>query len=338
MRRAIMISPGHIKFKEAEKPLPGKEEVLLRIKKIGICGSDVHVWHGKHPYTSYPVIQGHEFSATVEEVGKAVKNINIGAKVTATPQIVCGECGPCKRGDYNICNELKVEGFQAPGVAQDFFVTDSKKVVVLPEAFSFEQGAMVEPASVAVHAVDKAGDVKNKNIIVFGAGTIGNLVGQVLKAKGAKVLITDLSDYRLDIANKCGLKNTSNAKKEKFIDAIKRIFGEEEFSIAFECVGVEQTISNAIENIQKGGKIVVVGVFSEDPRVNLGFVQDRELKLFGTLMYKYEDYEKSVSLIENGLININPLITEHFKFEDYEKAYHYIDKQGHKVMKVIIDL
>lgn len=338
MRRAIMTSPGHIKFKEVKRPQPGREEVLLRIKKIGVCGSDVHVWHGKHPYTSYPVIQGHEFSATVEEVGKEVKDINIGSKVTATPQIVCGKCGPCKRGDYNICNELKVEGFQAPGVAQDFFVTDSKKIVVLPGDFSFEQGAMVEPASVAVHAVDKAGEVKDKNIVVFGAGTIGNLVGQVLKAKGANVLITDLSDYRLDIANKCGLKNTTNAKKEKFIDSIKRIFGKEEFSIAFECVGVEQTISNAIESIQKGGKIVVVGVFSEDPRVNLGFVQDRELKLFGTLMYKYEDYEKSVSLINNGLIHIDPLITKHFRFEDYEKAYHYIDRQGHKVMKVIIDL
>ena len=119
MRQAIMTSPGKIEFQEVDEPKPGKGQVLIRVHRIGVCGSDVHVWHGKHPYTPYPVVQGHEFSAVVEAVGEGVSNIEIGTKVTATPQIVCGECGPCKRGDYHICDQLKVEGFQAPGVAQE---------------------------------------------------------------------------------------------------------------------------------------------------------------------------------------------------------------------------
>ena len=120
--------------------------MLLRIQRIGVCGSDIHVFHGKHPYTSYPVVQGHEFSALVEAVGPGVAGIAPGDKVTAMPQVVCGRCPPCRRGDYHICDRLKVQGFQAPGCAQELWVTAADKIVPLPDGFSFEQGALVEPA------------------------------------------------------------------------------------------------------------------------------------------------------------------------------------------------
>ena len=338
MKQAIMTTPGKIEFNEIDKPSPGKGEVLMKIQRIGVCGSDVHVWHGKHPYTSYPVVQGHEFSATIEEIGDGVENLKVGMKVTATPQVVCGECGPCKRGDYHICEYLKVEGFQAPGVAQDYFVTSADKIVVLPDSFSFEQGAFVEPVSVAVHSVNRVKDFENKNIVVLGAGPIGNLVAQVAQAYGANVLITDMSDYRLSIAEMCGIKNTSNAGKEKLGDAIKRSFNGEQFSIAFECVGIETTMTGAIENIQKGGEIVVVGVFGEKPRIDVGLIQDRELKLIGTLMYKYEDYVEAVKLIDEGKVKLEPLFSKHFDFYKYSDAYSLIDNEGEKVMKVFIDV
>lgn len=117
-----------------------------------------------------------------------------------------------------------------------------------------------------------------------------------------------------------------------------RVFGDKGFEIGFECVGIEQTMQDAIENIQKGGTIIVMGVFAEHPRVNLGFVQDRELKLIGTLMYKYEDYLEAVDLINSGKIVTRPLYSKHYPFTDYEEAYRYIDKQRDKVMKVFIDL
>jgi L-iditol 2-dehydrogenase len=309
MRQAIMTSPGVIEFNEAPEPVPGKGEVLIRIQRIGVCGSDVHVWHGKHPYTSYPVVQGHEYSAVVEAVGEGVQDIKIGSKVTATPQEVCGKCQPCKRGDYHICDELKVQGFQAPGVAQDLFVTTADKIVPLPDSFSYEQGALVEPVSVAVHAVNRAGSVKDKNVVVLGGGPIGNLVAQTAQAQGANVIITDLSDFRLAIAEKCKLLNTSNPNIESLAAASQRVFGNEGYDIAFECVGVESTMTEAVESIQKGGIIIVVGVFAEKAHIDLGLVQDRELRLVGTLMYQYDDYLKAVQLIKNGKIHTEPLLT-----------------------------
>jgi len=338
MRQAVMTSPGKIEFSQVEDPKPSKGEVLLRIHRIGVCGSDIHVWHGLHPYTSYPVVQGHEFSATIEALGEGVTDLKVGSKVTATPQIVCGACAPCRRGDYHICDKLKVEGFQAPGVAQDLFVTSAKKIVSLPESFSFEEGAFIEPVAVAVHSVARAGNIKNKNIVVIGAGPIGNLIGQVARAKGANVLITDISDSRLNLAKECGLSNISNSKNETLQAASQRIFMNKGFQSALECVGIESTMTDLIENIEKGSTIVVVGVFAKRPKVDLGLVQDRELKLVGTLMYKYEDYTEAVKLLDEKKVIVEPLFSQHFNLEQYNEAYKFIDENRETTMKVFIDL
>ena len=317
MKQAIMTQPGQIQFRDIAAPTPGAGEVLLRIQRIGVCGSDVHVYHGKHPYTSYPVVQGHEYSATVEATGAGVTGLTPGMKVTSVPQIVCGECAPCKRGDYHICDRLKVEGFQAPGCGQELWVTSADKIIPLPDSFSFEQGALVEPLAVAVHATSRAGKLAGRRVAVLGAGPIGNLVAQVARSEGATVLITDLSAYRLEIARQCGLTATSNAKEETLAQAAERVFGQDGFDVAFECVGVEPTITAAIASIQKGGTLVVVGVFGEKPRIDLGLVQDRELNIRGTLMYQRPDYRRAVELIASGGVITEPLMSKHFAFDDY---------------------
>jgi L-iditol 2-dehydrogenase len=338
MKQAVMIAPGKIELRDVPPPVPGPGEVLLRVRRIGVCGSDIHVYHGKHPYTKYPVVQGHEFSATVEALGPGVKGLVLGTKVTSMPQRVCGRCGPCRRGDYHICDDLKVEGFQAPGCGQELWVTRAEAVVPLPESFSFEQGALVEPAAVAVHAVSRAGKIAGRRAAVLGAGPIGNLVAQAARSGGAKVLITDLSHFRLDVARKCGLDATSNTGEETLAQASVRAFGAEGFDLAFECVGAESTITAAVEGIGKGGTLVVVGVFGAKPRVDMGLVQDRELNIHGTLMYKAEDYRRAVELIASGGIVTGPLGSKHFPLDRYLDAYKFIEEQGDRSIKVFIDV
>ena len=255
MKRATMTAPGEIEITQAAIPAPGPGEVLLRIQRIGVCGSDIHVFHGKHPYTSYPVVQGHEFSALIEAVGQGVSGLARGDKVTAMPQIVCGRCAPCLRGDEHICDSLRVQGFQAPGCAQQLWVTAASKIVKLPDSFSFEQGALVEPVSVAVHAIARAGNLAGRRAVVLGAGPIGNLVAQAARASGAEVLITDLSEHRLEIARRCGLRHTSNPNAEALSVASRRAFGDLGFDVAFECVGVEATLTAATENLAKGAQL-----------------------------------------------------------------------------------
>lgn len=334
-----MTEPGRIEFRTTEAPVAGPGEILLRIKKIGVCGSDIHVWHGEHPYTPYPVIQGHEFSAVVEAVGEGVTKVKPGMKATAAPQQVCGKCNPCKRGDYHICDSLKVRGFQAPGCAQDFFITTEERIVPFPESLSFEQGALIEPAAVAAHATNRVPTLKGKNVLVTGAGTIGNLVAQAAICRGAKkVLITDLSDFRLQKAIDAGIDGVCNVRDEKLAEKCKAFFGEEGFDVAFEAVGHERSLDDAIQNIQKGGDIVVLGVFGGKPSVDMSTVGDREISLIGTLMYRQEDYAQAVEWIASGAMKTSLLVTKHFPFEDYEKAYHFIEKEADKTLKVVIDL
>jgi L-iditol 2-dehydrogenase len=340
MLQAVMTEPGKIEFRQVEKPEIQDNEILMQIKRIGVCGSDIHVFHGMHPYTSYPVVQGHEVSGLVVAVGKNVEGLSVGDKITFTPQVTCGECYPCRNDMYHICETLKVMGFQTDGASQEFFPLDADKVLKVPDHVSLDQAAMVEPVSVAVHALTRAEeDLAGKKVLVLGAGTIGNLVAQVARASGASaVMITDINDYKLERAKECGIDLVVNPRQEDLTQAILRDFGPDRADLILECVGVQETITQAVENARKGTIIVVVGVFGEKPVVDLGLVQDRELSLVGTLMYQKRDYERAIELVAGDKLCLDRMITHRFPFEAYPEAYETIEaSQGH-YMKVMIEL
>jgi len=340
MKQAIMITPGVIEYQEVPKPGKLKEnEILLRIKKIGVCGSDIHVYHGKHPATPYPVVQGHEYSAMVEAIGENVTKVKVGSVATARPQLVCGVCGPCKRGQYNACQNLKVQGFQAPGVAQELFVVTEDRIVPIPENMTLVQAAMVEPAAVGAHSTNRVSSLKGRNVVVSGAGTIGNLVAQFAIARGAaKVLITDMSAYRLDIAKECGITGILNLKNTSFEDGVKAFFGDEGFQVGFEAAGVQSSLDALMQFVEKGGDIVILGVYSQNPVVNMFYLGEHELNVFGSMMYRQEDYEAAVELISSGKIITSPLLTKSYPFSQYNDAYQFIETQADRSMKVMIDL
>lgn len=339
MKQAIMLEPGKIVYREVEVPEVKLNQVKLKMKCIGICGSDIHVNHGKHPYTSYPVVQGHEVSAEVVEIGSQVENCKIGDKVTVQPQVVCGTCYPCTHGMYNDCESLKVMGFQTTGMASEFFVVDATKIMVLPNSISWEHGAMIEPLAVAVHAVRRyAKDMSGKKVLVLGGGPIGNLVAQTAKALGAEVvLLSELSEYRLATARKCGIQ-TVNPKEKDLLGAIEDTFGADRADVIFECIGINITTKQAIQYARKGSTIVVVGVFGELATVDMAAVQDHELTIYGSAMYREEDYAKAIELVANGWIEFEELITHRFGFGDFKKGYDVIDMEKDKAMKVMIDM
>jgi L-iditol 2-dehydrogenase len=339
MLQAVMVEPGKIEFRDIPKPELKPDQIMMQTRRIGVCGSDIHVYHGLHPYTSYPIVQGHEVSGLVAAVGSAVQGFLVGDKITFAPQVVCGTCYPCRNGMYHICESLKVMGFQTNGTAQEFFPLPADIVFKLPATMSLDHAAMIEPISVAVHAVLKGGDLKNRKVLVLGAGTIGNLVAQVSKAFGAEtVMITDISPYKLQKAQACGIDFTINTAREDLNQAILSHFGPDRADLILECVGAQETITQAVNDARKGTTIVIVGVFGTKPIVDLGLVQDRELKLVGTLMYQNSDYEVAIDLVSRGVMSLDNLITHRFPFEQYLEAYHAIGESHGEYMKVMIEL
>lgn len=339
MLQQVMTAPGKIEFREVPVPAITENQVLVKIRNIGICGSDIHVYHGEHPFTSYPVTQGHEVSGEIVELGEKVDGLVVGQKVTIQPQLVCGECYPCRHGKYNLCESLKVMGFQATGTASHFFAVDQQKVTPLPDSMSFEEGAMIEPLAVAVHAIRQAGDVTGCNIIVLGAGPIGNLVAQTAKGMGAKgVMITDISDLRLKLAKDCGIDFCVNTKSENLNDAILKAFGPDKADIIYDCAGNNITMGQAIQYARKGSTIILVAVFAGMATVDLALANDHELDIKSTMMYRNEDYLDAICLVNEKKIQLRPLISKTFAFGEYLEAYHYIDANRETTMKVIINV
>lgn len=305
--RTLISNPHQIEWVEAPEPVLHPGEVLLKPLAVGVCGSDIHVFEGQHPFVSYPVYPGHEVAARVIQVGSGVDPSWQGALGALEPSITCGRCEQCRSGHYNICENLKVMGFQAPGAMADHFVSPTQNLHRLPEDFDAELGAMIEPLAVAVHAVALT-SVQGKKVAVLGAGTIGLLVAQVAKAYGAaSVEIVDLLESRRHLAESLGLQ-------AKAPDSAK-------YEVIFECVGVEKALESAIQGIRKGGMIIVVGVYGQPVRITAGLIQDWEIGLKGSLMYTFRDYQEAIRLFASGQVQGKPLITHRFALSEVKPAF-----------------
>lgn len=339
MLQQVMAAPKTITFREIPIPAPAPGQILVKIKKIGICGSDIHVYHGTHPFTSYPVTQGHELSAQVTALGEGVTGFYAGQKVTVEPQVYCGNCYPCTHGKYNLCEQLKVMGFQTTGTASEYFAVDASKVTPLPENLTYNEGAMIEPLAVTVHAAKRFSDIRGAKVAVLGCGPIGILLAQSCKALGAsQVMITDISDYRLDLAKKCGVDFAVNTKQNDFGEAMVKHFGPDKADVIYDCAGNDVTMGQAIKYARKGSTIILVAVFGKMAAVDLAVLNDHELDLNTSMMYRHEDYVDAIRFVSEGKIQLKPLMSRHFAFCDYQAAYEYIEQNGETTMKVLIDV
>ena len=339
MKQEVMQEPKHVIFRDIPIPEVGPDQVLVKIKKIGICGSDIHVYHGTHPYTSYPVTQGHEVSGQIVKVGEYVKDLKEGQRVTIEPQVFCGRCYPCLHGKYNLCEHLKVMGFQTTGTGSEYFAVDSSKITPIPDSMTYSDGAMLEPLAVTVHAAKRFPDVKGANAVVLGCGPIGILLIQSLKALGAKkVMATDISDMRLGLAKQLGADKVVNTKNEDYAAALIETFGPDKADVVYECAGSDITMDQAIQNARKGSTIILVAVFGKKANVDLAKLNDSELDLNTSMMYRHEDFVDAIKFVEEKKVQLKPLQSAFFAFEDFQKAYEYIDNNREKTMKVIVNV
>jgi L-iditol 2-dehydrogenase len=340
MLQAKLVAPEKILFEKTKIPLLGEKEVLIKVKICGVCGSDVHSYKGKHPFVHPPIVLGHEFSGVIHQIGTRVNSFSPGDRVIVEPNIVCGKCYNCLHGRYNICTNLKVVGCVGyDGAFAEYVAVSEKKVLRLPGNISFEKAALVEPVAVAVHAVRKAKQKINDVVVILGAGTIGLLVMQVAKLAGAgKVIVTDVLDYRLKKAGELGADRLVNPASQDLIKIIQEKYGRNEVDLIYDCVGIEETISQAIQIARKGIRIMVIGVPEERIEVDLSLIQDRELEIVGSLMYVREDFKAAIDFIQKERLKVKPLVTHHFKLKDVDKAFHLITEGKKEVLKVLIDV
>ncbi len=342
MRKLVLEAPYKMSMKQVPIPEPGDEQVRIKVCKVGVCGSDPTIYKGLHPYVTYPVVMGHEISGIIDSVGSQVPKSRIGQRVTIIPHIVCGRCDACKHGIYNFCEELKCTGAEADGAHCDYFCIDSCMAIEIPENMSLEDAALVEPACVAYHGAKRGQLQPDDNVLVVGAGPIGIFCMQSCIALGAKkVIIADMDETRLAIAEKLGATGTINITKEDLKDGLKRLVGsEKQIDVFYDCVGEKGQVLNNILGIdRRGSRIVVVGVLQNEYIIPLlpDFVQ-HELSLFGTTMYIPQDYRDVIALMGEGKIRTEGMISHHFSLEEVPSVLDMIVNKKEKTFKVIIDV
>jgi len=330
MKRHKLIEPKKIVAEEVEIPKPSSGQSLIEVKACGICGTDIHAYHGKHPFISTPIVLGHEFSGVQTETG---------AHVVVEPSLVCGKCYNCRTGRYNICNALKVIGCQSDGAFAEYIAVPMNKVFRIPEEMNFEEAALVEPAAVGVHAARQAGVRQKDRIVIFGAGPIGLMTLQASRALGAgEVTVADFSKVRLELAKQLGADYVVDVAEADLVKWVQKNFGPDGIDKVFECVGGSQqtTLKQAIELTRKGTRITVVGVFPGSIPVEMSLLQDREIELVGSLMYRGEDFPTAINLIHRGKIDAKRLISKVFPMDKVSDAFELLEREREGIIKIVL--
>lgn len=345
-RAAVLFAQDDLRVVD-DYPMPelAPTDVLVRIKAVGICGSDVHYWtHGRIGdfVVTSPMVIGHESAGVVAAVGEQVDGLAKGDRVALEPGVPCRRCSHCKRGTYNLCAEMKF--FATPpvhGSLATFVRHPADFCFKLPDAVSLEEGAMCEPLSVGVHACRRGGVAAGSTLLILGAGPIGLVCLLVAKAFGVlRVFVTDVSDERLAMASKLGAAGVFNAagvEAEEMAARVREANGGERVDVSIDCCGVESAMKTGIHATQSGGTVVMVGLHDpvmKLPMFNLG---TREVDLKGIFRYR-DTYPTCISLLESGLVDVKPLITHRFALDELLEAFTVAKEGRDGALKVMFNV
>lgn len=337
--KAVFVEDAYkVAVRDVDLPELNEKEVLIEVKVAGICGSDIHTYKGLHPFRKPPVIIGHELSGKVVQVGKNVSKFQPGDRVTVEPQTGCGTCEYCLTGEVNFCENRGAPGIgNWYGAMAEYFVAPEQTVFKLVDNMNYEQGALVEPFAVGVHAVRKAGIEVGDKVAILGAGPIGLLAMAAAKAAGATTLmVTDVLGYALEGAQKMGATHTLNIKDNPdwTQEAIEQVGSQ--FDKVLIAVGVPGIIDQAISLLRKGGRAVTIAMFQGDQTFDIHNLQGSEKEIIGCMTYTREDTRTAIDLMATGAVDLDAVITHRLPYEQAAEGFRIVDKKEDSSLKVLV--
>ena len=317
------------------KPELKQGYIRIKVKYTCFCGSDMTIVHGRHPRAKAPLILGHEFMGSIDYLPDDYKgDLIIGQRVTVEPLIACGECKDCKNGNNHVCGALKLIGVETDGGFAEYVNAPIDKVFALPDNVSDKEAALIEPAAVAVHSVDYGRITTDENVLVMGAGAIGVLIAQVARLQTKNLYIADVVPERLQFAKSLGL-NVIDSGKADYREQLMKITEDKGFDVVFDAAGAPPVAETFIDITAIKGRIVITALYKEPASMLLSQLSYKEQSIFGVRIYAKGDFEKTIALVRDKKIDIEPLVTRIFDMNDAVAAYEYAEKGG-AVFKVLI--
>lgn len=340
--RALMLSRyENLEVMEIPEPECGADEVVIRVAACGICGSDVHGYDGGSGRRIPPIVMGHEAAGVIERVGAGVKGFKVGDRVTFDSTVYCGGCEFCRRGEVNLCDRRQVLGvscgdYRRNGAFAELVAVPARILYSLPEGFAFEEAAMLEAVSVALHAV-RITEVKGgESALVIGAGMIGLLTAQAARAAGCKpVMIADVDAVRLKLAEEVGIADTLHLSGQELIDEVLRRTGGRGVDVVLEAVGRAETVVASIECVRRGGRVTLIGNIQPEVPLPLQRVVTREVRLQGSCASAGE-YAEAIRLMSEGEITVRPLISATSSLEEAPEWFRRLHRREAGLLKVVV--
>ena len=342
MKALLLSQYNQLDVADLPAPVPGAEEILVRVAACGICGSDVHGYDGTSGRRIPPIVMGHEAAGIVEAVGPGVSDFEPGDRVTFDSTVYCGKCEFCLQGEINLCNNRQVIGvscgdYRRAGAFAEYVVVPQRISYHLPEGLEFQEAAMLEAVSVALHAVRVSEMKGGETALVIGAGMIGLLTLQAVAAAGAsQVLVADIDRSRLDRAEKLGASATLLLSGNALVEEVLRRTDGRGVDLVLEAVGREETIAASIASVRKGGTVTLIGNISPQVKIPLQAVVSRQIRLQGSCASSGE-YPQAMELVVNGKIKVKPLITAVAPLSDGPRWFERLHAGEQNLMKVVLD-
>lgn len=304
---------------------PKAGEVAVRIAYCGICGTDLHVYHGNmDARVGFERVIGHEMSGVLDAVGEGVEGLTAGQKVVVRPLDHCGECPACKAGHTHICHNLKFLGLDTDGAFQEIWNVPAHTIHVLPEDMRLDHAALIEPVAVACHDVRMSELKDSEDVVVIGGGPIGVLVAMVAREAGGNVVISEVNENRLAIAAKLGF-DTINPIKQDLVATVNERTNDKGADVVFEVSGSQPGVNAMTEVASTRGRIVMVAIHAKKPEVDMFRFFWRELKLVGARVYEAADYDKAIQLVASGAIASDTIITDVSPLAEIQQAFEALD-------------
>lgn len=329
MRALVYEGPRSMEIREVEVPVPGPDEVLIRVERAGICGSELSGYLGHNSLRKPPLIMGHEFAGTIEQTGSGVSRFRLGDRVTANPLVSCGRCRPCTTGAAQLCQERQLIGAHRPGAFAEYVTIAERNVYALPDHITFDEGAFTEPFACAVHICKLLKPLPTDKLLIMGAGPIGLLALQAAKVYGLRdIVLVDINQERLEIARELGAITATS---------LEALGGGSSFDAAVDAVGLEITRQTCVESVHPGGRVVFTGLHEEASRLPINKLIRSEIQVTGAFAYHSDDFETALQWIGEGRVSLSPW-TKHAPLEQGGASFETLISNPGKIAKILLTL
>lgn len=335
--KAIQVEkPGKLDIVELDKPvIENKNEVIVKVKSVGICGSDVHIYHGSNPFTVYPRVIGHEVSGIVEAVGQDVTSLQKGDLVALEPITYCGECYACRNGQPNVCDSLEVFGVHRDGGMAEYLKAEEKNWHKVPGNVSEEAAALMEPMTIGAQATFRGEVREGDTVFVIGAGPTGIACLLQAKQRGAKVFISDFNQNRLDYAKSIGADATIQPSEVDVEKEIVKLTDGEMANVVIDAVGLPQTFQQAVELASIAGRVVTLGFNEQPSSIPSLLLTKKELKVVGSRLQTHQ-FKKVIEQVGNGELDPTQIISHRYDMEQIKEAMELLENNPEEVRKIVL--